>query len=90
MSMRQNKSAQRLNGKHTFSELREIKCREWARNTELVQCLRSILAWAEEDTSDIDRINENVFDWANNIVWYAKMTDIDPVLLHKRSIPKWR
>lgn len=74
----------RLRRKPTLSEAREIQCKEWADNPEVVRCLRSILAWSEENTCDADRVAENLYDWVNNIIWYMKMMDIDPVFLRKR------
>lgn len=88
MPRRRNVAAERLSGKKALSDLREVKCREWAEDPNIVQCLRSILAWSEELTCNQTAVNENVYDWVNNIVWYVKMMDIDPVLLRKVSAPK--
>ena len=62
-----------------ISEQRENQCRKWARNTEIVQCLKSIINWSEETNSSSTKVDENVHDWINNIVWYSNMQDIDPV-----------
>lgn len=61
------------------SEQRENQCREWARNIEIIQCLKSIINWSEEANSSSTKVDENVHDWVNNIVWYSNMRDIDPV-----------
>ena len=63
-----------------ISEQRETQCRKWARNTEIVQCLKSIINWSEETNSSSTKVDENVHDWVNNIVWYSNMKGIDPVL----------
>lgn len=55
--------------------MREAQCKNWAGNTEIVQCLKAIINWAEEDNSSASNVYENVYDWANNIVWYSKMLD---------------
>lgn len=62
-----------------ISEQRENQCRKWARNTEIIQCLKSIINWSEEKNSSSTKVDENVHDWVNNIVWYSNMQDIDPV-----------
>lgn len=63
-----------------ISEQRESQCRKWARNLEIIQCLKSIINWSEESNSSSTNIDENIHDWVNNIVWYSNMQDIDPVL----------
>ena len=70
------------------SEQRENQCRKWARNTEIVQCLKSIINWSEEINSSSTKIDENVHDWVNNIVWYSNMQDIDPVFVRTRPYAK--
>ena len=60
------------------SDHREDQCRKWARNAEIIQCLKSIINWSEEDNSS-SNVDENVHDWVNNIVWYSNMQGIDPV-----------
>ena len=71
-----------------ISEQRESQCRKWARNSEIIQCLKSIINWAEESNSSSTKIDENVYDWVNNIVWYSNMQDIDPVLGRVRPCVK--
>ena len=71
-----------------ISEQREIQCRKWARNSEIIQCLKSIINWAEESNSSSTKVDENVHDWVNNIVWYSNMQDIDPVLGRVRTCAK--
>ena len=61
------------------SDHREDQCRKWARNAEIIQCLKSIINWSEEDNSSPENVDENVHDWVNNIVWYSNMQGIDPV-----------
>ena len=62
-----------------ISEQREDQCRKWARNAEIIQCLKSIIYWSKEQNSSSTNIYENVYDWVNNIVWYSNMKGIDPV-----------
>ena len=71
-----------------ISEQRENQCRKWARNTEIVQCLKSIINWSEEINSSSTKVDENVHDWVNNIVWYSNMQDIDPVFGRVRRYAK--
>ena len=71
-----------------ISEQRENQCRKWARNTEIVQCLKSIINWSEETNSSSTKVDENVHDWVNNIVWYSNMKDIDPVFGRARPYAK--
>ena len=71
-----------------ISEQRESQCRKWARNSEIIQCLKSIINWAEESNSSSTKVDENVYDWVNNIVWYSNMQDIDPVLGRAKSYIK--
>ena len=71
-----------------ISEQRETQCRKWARNTEIVQCLKSIINWSEETNSSSTKVDENVHDWVNNIVWYSNMQDIDPVFGRARLYAK--
>ena len=71
-----------------ISEQRENQCRKWARNSEIIQCLKSIINWAEESNSSATKVDENVHDWVNNIVWYSKMQDIDPVFGRARPSAK--
>lgn len=73
-----------------ISEQRENQCREWARNTEIIKCLKSIINWSEEANSSSTKVDENVHDWVNNIVWYSNMQDIDPVFGRAKSSPKRR
>lgn len=61
-----------------ISDQREIQCRKWARNSEIIQCLESIINWSEGN-SQYTNVDENVYDWVNNIVWYSKMQGFDPV-----------
>lgn len=58
---------------------RETQCKAWARNPEIVKCLKSIILWSEETGYSDANVSENVYDWVNNIVWYSNMQDIDPV-----------
>ena len=62
-----------------ISYQRENQCRKWARNAEIIQCLKSIINWSEEDNSQSTNVGENIYDWVNNIVWYSNMQGIDPV-----------
>lgn len=71
-----------------ISEQRETQCRKWARNTEIVQCLKSIINWSEEINSSSTKVDENVHDWVNNIVWYSNMQDVDPVFGRARPYAK--
>lgn len=63
----------------TYDELRERQCKIWAKNPEVIQCLKSILNWSEEVNSSPTKVDENIHDWVSNIVWYSNMQDIDPV-----------
>ena len=65
--------------KKGISEEREDQCKKWANNAEIIRCLKSILNWSEEDNSSPTKVDENVHDWVNNIVWYNNMRGIDPV-----------
>lgn len=58
---------------------RETQCKAWARNPEIIKCLKSILNWSDEENSSNTDVYENVYDWVNNIIWYSNMQDIDPV-----------
>ena len=69
-------------------EQRENQCRKWARNDEIIQCLKSIISWSEEGNSSSTKVDENVHDWVNNIVWYSNMQDIDPVFGRVRPYAK--
>ena len=71
-----------------ISEQREDQCRKWARNSDIIQCLKSIINWAEESNSSATKVDENVHDWVNNIVWYSNMQDIDPVFGRARTYAK--
>lgn len=71
-----------------ISEQRENQCKKWARNTEIIQCLKSIIKWSEEVNSSSTKVDENVHDWVNNIVWYSNMQDIDPVFGRVRPYAK--
>lgn len=71
-----------------LNELRETQCKTWASNPEIVQCLKSIINWSEEANSSATKVDENVHDWVNNIVWYSKMEGIDPVLNRIRPCVK--
>ena len=71
-----------------ISEQRENQCRKWARNDEIIQCLKSIISWSEEANSSSTKVDENVHDWVNNIVWYRNMKDIDPVFGRARPYSK--
>lgn len=71
-----------------ISEQRENQCKKWARNTEIIQCLKSIINWSEEANSSSTKVDENVHDWVNNIVWYSNMQDIDPVFGRVRPYAK--
>ena len=71
-----------------ISEQRETQCKKWARNTEIIQCLKSIIKWSEETNSSSTKVDENVHDWVNNIVWYSNMQDIDPVFGRVRPYAK--
>lgn len=71
-----------------ISEQRESQCRKWARNSEIILCLKSIINWSEEVNSSSTKVDENVHDWVNNIVWYSNMKDIDPVFGRVRPYAK--
>ena len=71
-----------------ISEQREDQCRKWARNAEIIQCLKSIINWSEEDNASSTKVDENVHDWVNNIVWYSNMQDIDPVFMRAKPYVK--
>ena len=71
-----------------LNEKRETQCKAWARNPEIIQCLKSIINWSEEANSSATKVDENVHDWVNNIVWYSNMQDIDPVFGRIRPIVK--
>lgn len=71
-----------------LNEKRETQCKTWARNPEIIQCLKSIINWSEEANSSATKVDENVHDWVNNIVWYSNMQDIDPVFGRIRPIVK--
>lgn len=62
-----------------LTDKRETQCKSWARNPEIIQCLKSIINWSEEANSSATKADENVHDWVNNIIWYSNMQDIDPV-----------
>lgn len=62
-----------------LNDKRETQCKMWAKNLEIIQCLKSIINWSEEANSSATKVDENVHDWVNNIVWYSNMQDIDPV-----------
>lgn len=64
--------------KNGISGQREMQCREWAKNRDIIQCLKSIAIWSEEKSCDAN-VYENVYDWVNNILWYNNMEDVDPV-----------
>lgn len=74
--------------KKGISDQRETQCRKWARNVEIIQCLKSIISWSEETNSSSTKVDENVHDWVNNIVWYSNMQDIDPVFGRARQYAK--
>lgn len=71
-----------------LNDLRETQCKAWARNPEIIQCLKSIISWSEETNSSSTKVDENVHDWVNNIVWYSNMQDIDPVFGRVRPYAK--
>ena len=71
-----------------ISEQRESQCRKWARNPEIIQCLKSIINWSEEDNASSTKVDENVHDWVNNTVWYSNMQDIDPVFMRAKPYVK--
>lgn len=71
-----------------ISEQRESQCRKWARNSEIIQCLKSIINWSEEDNASSTKVDENVHDWVNNIVWYSNMQDLDPVFMRAKPYVK--
>lgn len=71
-----------------LNERRETQCRAWARNPEIIQCLKSIINWSEESSSSATKIDENVHDWVNNIVWYSNMQDFDPVFVRTKSLAR--
>ena len=73
-------------GVKAFDDRREAQCRAWAKNPEIVQCLKSIINWAEEANSSATKVDENVHDWVNNIVWYSNMQGVDPVLCRVRPV----
>ena len=76
--------------KKGISEHRENQCRKWARNAEIIQCLKSIIDWSGGQNSSSTNIYENVYDWVNNIVWYSNMKGIDPVFGSARPYSKRR
>lgn len=71
-----------------INDKRETQCKTWARNHEIIQCLKSIINWSEESNSSATKVDENVHDWVNNIVWYSNMQDIDPVFVRIRTCAK--
>lgn len=71
-----------------LTDKRETQCKSWARNPEIIQCLKSIINWSEEANSSATKVDENVHDWVNNIVWYSNMQDIDPVFGRLRPCAK--
>lgn len=71
-----------------INDKRETQCKTWARNPEIIQCLKSIINWSEESNSSATKVDENVHDWVNNIVWYSNMQDIDPVFGRIRTCAK--
>lgn len=72
----------------TIDERRETQCKTWARNPEIIQCLKSIIKWSEEENSSDRNVDENVHDWVNNIVWYSNMQEVDPVFGRVRPYAK--
>lgn len=72
----------------SLTDKRETQCKKWAKNPEIIQCLKSIINWSEEANSSAAKVDENVHDWVNNIVWYSNMQDIDPVFGRIRPIVK--
>lgn len=74
--------------KKSIDDKRETQCKTWAKNPEIIQCLKSIMNWSEESTSCATKVDENVHDWVNNIVWYSNMQDIDPVFGRLRPTVK--
>ena len=71
--------ARKRRDRRSIDDRREAQCRTWARNPEIIQCLRSIISWSEETNSSATKVDENVHDWVNNIIWYSNMKGIDPV-----------
>lgn len=71
--------AKERGNRKALNDKRETQCKTWARNPEIIQCLKSIINWSEEANSFATKVDENVHDWVNNIVWYSNMQDIDPV-----------
>ena len=80
--------AKEIGNRKALNEKRETQCKAWARNPEIIQCLKSIINWSEEANSSATKVDENVHDWVNNIVWYSNMQDIDPVFGRIRPIVK--
>lgn len=76
--------------KESLYNLRETQCKKWARNPEIIKCLKSIINWAETTDIPDTSLDENVHDWVNNIIWYSNMQDIDPVFTRIRSRVKGR
>lgn len=80
--------AKERGNRYRINEGRETQCKAWARNPEIIQCLKSILDWSEEAKSSAIKVDENVHDWVNNIVWYSNMQGIDPVFVRTRPCVK--
>lgn len=75
----QPKQQRHKKSKCSVDDQREIICRKWAENNEIVTCMQTIFEWALGQNCDDDRLYENIYDWCNNILWYSRMKRIDPV-----------
>ena len=66
----------RRESKSAIADRREAKCRKWAKEQNIVECLTEIMKWAESDEDQDTEIA--LLDWVNDIIWYSKMDGINP------------
>lgn len=67
----------RRESKLAIADRREAKCRKWANEQNIVECLTEIMKWAKSEEGQYTETA--LFDWVNNIIWYSKMDGINPV-----------
>ena len=67
----------RRESKSAIVDRREAKCRKWAKEWNIVECLTEIMKWAKSDEDQCTEIA--LLDWVNDIIWYSKMDGINPV-----------
>lgn len=67
----------RRESKLAIADRREAKCRKWAKEQNIVECLTEIMKWAKSDEDQDTEIA--LLDWVNNIIWYSKMDGINTV-----------